>query len=154
MRQGLVNAARHEEIVHDRNEAPAAAGLDAYPVVAKITRAKAMKSGEQRALRARQSKPLVSCRGGRGKRQAIGSLGAAPKGEDCGDAVGRRQIGNALAHRRADLLDLADDLSQQCDEMNAGIEHVTARIPRGPPPSQIVGLLEREIRKIGEVDLA
>jgi hypothetical protein len=35
-------------------------------------------------------------------------------------AVRRRQIGNALAHRRADFLDPAHDLAQQCDELNAG----------------------------------
>ena len=154
VRKRLVNAAWHEEIVHDRNEAPSAVGLDAYPVVTKITRTKAIKSGKQRPVRARQPKALVSRRVGRGESQAVGPFGAAGEGQDRGGAVRRRQIGNTLAHGRADFLDLAGDLSQQGDKMNAVIENVTPRISRGSPPTQVVGLLEREIGKIGKADLA
>ncbi len=154
VRKGFVNAAWHEHIVQDRNETPSAAGLEAYPVVTKITRTKAIKSGKQRPVRARQSQALVSCRVRRGESQTVRPFGAAGEGQDRGHAVRRRQIGNALAHRRADFLDLASDLSHQGDKMNAVIENVTPRISRGFPPSLIVGLLERKIGKIGEADLA
>ena len=105
----------------------------------KIARAEAIESGEQRPLRARQPQALVACRVGRGESQAVGPFGAAGEGQDRRDAVRRRQIWNALAHRRADFLDLASDLSQQGNKMNAVIEDVTPRITRGRPPADVLG---------------